>query len=172
MKKVLVLIALLCVACLAQAEEPAAVSADLNLTFHQVGDLLKSNLDANAVLGTPVTAGDVTIIPIIVRGFGFGMGERVRSETEVKSHDKASKEGEKGNKGIGCGAGGMARPIAILILKKDGQVQLHRLQPESWISQAVSTLVPVFQNMINKRFEMRKMQLEEKKDGPESAVKR
>ena len=105
MKKVLVLIALLCVACLAQAEEPAAVSADLGLAFQQVGDLLKTNLDANAVLGTPVTAGDVTIIPIVVRGFGFGMGEKVRSETEVKSHDKASKEGEKGNKGIGCGAG-------------------------------------------------------------------
>lgn len=162
MKKVLVLVAFLLVACLAQAEEPG-VSADLSLTFGQIGELLKTNLDANTVLGTPIPAGDVTLIPIVARGFGFGLGERVRSETEVKAHDKASKEGEKGNKGIGAGAGGMARPIAILVVKKDGHVQLMRLQPEGWISQAISTLVPVLQNAINKQFEMRRLKMEEKK---------
>lgn len=170
LKKVLLLVALFSAAFCVQAQEPASLGSDLNLVFGKVDGMLKANLDANSVLGVPVTAGDVTLVPIIIRGFGFGVGERNRSESEVKTHDKASVEEGKDNKGIGAGAGGFARPIAILVIKKDGSMQVHRLQPESWISQAIHGLVPVFQNMINKRFEAR-AKAQEQKAAQEAAPK-
>ena len=71
-------------------------------------------LGSKTVVGDPITVGDSTIIPLLSIGFGFGgaggagLGE--------------SKKGEGGGEGIagGGGAGGGVKPIAIIIIDKDG----------------------------------------------------
>ncbi len=70
-------------------------------------------LGSKTVVGDPITVGDSTIIPLLSIGFGFGgaggsgLGD--------------SKKGE-GGEGIagGGGAGGGVKPIAIIIIDKDG----------------------------------------------------
>ncbi len=71
-------------------------------------------LGSRTVVGDPITVGDSTIIPLLSIGFGFGgaggagLGE--------------SKKGEGGGEGVagGGGAGGGVKPIAIIIIDKDG----------------------------------------------------
>jgi uncharacterized spore protein YtfJ len=71
-------------------------------------------LGSRTVVGDPITVGDSTIIPLLSIGFGFGgaggsgLGE--------------SKKGEGGGEAIagGGGAGGGVKPIAIIIIDKDG----------------------------------------------------
>jgi len=71
-------------------------------------------LGSRTVVGDPITVGDSTIIPLLSIGFGFGgaggagLGE--------------SKKGEGGGEGVagGGGAGGGIKPIAIIIIDKDG----------------------------------------------------
>jgi uncharacterized spore protein YtfJ len=70
-------------------------------------------LGSKTVVGDPITVGDSTIIPLLSIGFGFGgaggsgLGE--------------SKKGEGGEAiAGGGGAGGGVKPIAIIIIDKDG----------------------------------------------------
>lgn len=71
-------------------------------------------LGSRTVVGDPITVGDSTIIPLLSIGFGFGgaggagLGE--------------NKKGEGGGEGVagGGGAGGGIKPIAIIIIDKDG----------------------------------------------------
>ncbi|MBF0502634.1 MAG: hypothetical protein HQM09_21030, partial [Candidatus Riflebacteria bacterium] len=63
------------------------------------------------------------------------------------------------------GLGGATRPIAIIVVKKDGTLTIHRIQPEGVIAQGVQALVPVLQNLINKRFDMMKFR-ESKSENP------
>lgn len=129
--------------------------------LNNLGTILSQNLNANTVLGTPVTAGDVTLIPVIIKGFGMGLGEGLRSQGATQSREKQNEESSLDRKGTGGGLGGFTRPIAIIVVKKDGGVQILKLQTESWIAQGVQALVPVFQNMINKRFEIQRKRQED-----------
>ena len=139
----------------AYAQDTASFGSDLSMMFGNLGGILKTNLDSNSILGTPVQVGEVTLVPIIMKGFGMGLGEGANLQGESHSADKGSAESEKNRKGIGGGLGGFARPVAIIVVKKDGSLQIHRILPESWIAQGIQALVPVFQNMINKRFEVK-----------------
>lgn len=136
-------------------------SPTLPLMLGSLGSILKQNLHANTVLGTPIPAGEVTLIPVIAKGFGMGLGEGLRSQGESQSREKMSEESSLDRKGTGGGLGGFARPIAIIVVKKDGNIQIHKLQNESWLAQGIQALIPVFQNMINRRFEIQLKRHEE-----------
>ena len=68
-------------------------------------------LSTKSVVGDPVTIEGSTIIPLISIGFGFGAGG-------------GSGKGEKAAKGEGTGGGtgggGGIKPIAIIVINKDG----------------------------------------------------
>lgn len=68
-------------------------------------------LSTKSVIGEPITIEGNTIIPLINIGFGFGAGG-------------GSCKGEKTSKGEGtgggAGGGGGIKPIAIVIISKDG----------------------------------------------------
>ena len=68
-------------------------------------------LGSKTVVGDPITVGDSTIIPLLSIGFGFG------GAGGTGLGDK--KEGTEGIAG-GGGAGGGVKPIAIIIIDKDG----------------------------------------------------
>ena len=69
-------------------------------------------LGSKTVVGDPITVGDSTIIPLLSIGFGFG-----GAGGGTGLGDK--KEGTEGIAG-GGGAGGGVKPIAIIIIDKDG----------------------------------------------------
>jgi uncharacterized spore protein YtfJ len=68
-------------------------------------------LGSKTVVGEPITVGDSTLIPLISVGFGFGLGGGSGlGETKQKGDSTAG----------GGGAGGGVKPIAVIIVDKDG----------------------------------------------------
>jgi len=75
---------------------------------------IREMVDANSVVGEPISAGDVTIIPISKISIGFGGG----------GSDFATKNGTaQENFGGGAGAGVKVTPVAFIIIK-DGSVRM------------------------------------------------
>jgi uncharacterized spore protein YtfJ len=70
-------------------------------------------LGSKTVVGEPIIVGDSTIIPLLSIGFGFGGAGGSGLGGDSK------KEGAEGVAG-GGGAGGGVKPIAIIIIDKDG----------------------------------------------------
>jgi uncharacterized spore protein YtfJ len=84
-------------------------------------------LSSKTVVGEPIIVGDTTLIPLLSVGFGFGAAGGGKSDA------KQPNEGMKGGTG---GAGGM-RPIAIIIIDKDGV----RIEPiKSSVAAAIEKL--------------------------------
>jgi uncharacterized spore protein YtfJ len=68
-------------------------------------------LTTRTVVGEPITIEGNTLIPLVAVGFGFGAGGG-----SGKEQKKVSGEGQ----GAGSGGGGGVRPVAIIIVNKDG----------------------------------------------------
>jgi uncharacterized spore protein YtfJ len=68
-------------------------------------------LSTRTVVGEPVTVDGQTIIPLIAVGFGFGAGGGSGREQKTTSVEGF---------GAGSGAGGGVKPVAIIIVNKDG----------------------------------------------------
>lgn len=68
-------------------------------------------LDTKTVIGEPITVEGNTIIPLVSIGFGFGAGGG-----SGKGQDPVKGEGT----GAGTGGGGGVKPVAIIIINKDG----------------------------------------------------
>lgn len=66
-------------------------------------------LNTKTVVGDPITVGENTLIPLISIGFGFGVGSG-----EGKDASKGS------GTGGGTGGGGGVKPVALIIINKDG----------------------------------------------------
>lgn len=82
--------------------------------FKQAVDEIERMLNTKTVVGEPLTIGDNTIIPLVSVGFGFAAG------------GGTGKEPTKGEgTGGGTGGGGGVKPVAVLIINKDGV----RLEP-------------------------------------------
>lgn len=73
-------------------------------------------LSTKAVVGEPITFEGNTVIPLVSVGFGFGAG----------GGTGRMKTGEAGEgTGAGTGGGGGVKPVAVVIINKDGV----RLEP-------------------------------------------
>jgi len=141
-------------------------SVDLGAPMEKLGEVLTWNLNPTYCLGTPVTVGDLTLIPVTSKAFGFGLGGGNLLQGEARNQDKMSREENKDRAGMGAGGGGCVRTIAIIVIKKDGSFQIHRLN-ESFVAQVIKTIIPVAHDLIEKVFEMKKMKLQ-KTDNPVS----
>ncbi len=73
-------------------------------------------LSTKTVVGEPITVGGNTLIPLICVGFGFGAGGG-----EGKGEGKGKGEGSGGGTGGGAGV----KPVAIVIVSKDGNVRVE-----------------------------------------------
>ena len=84
-----------------------------NLFGKAIGEIERL-LSTNTVVGQPITVDGNTLIPLISVGFGFGVG---------------SGEGNDPKRGAGSGGGpgggGGVKPVALVIINKDGT----RLEP-------------------------------------------
>jgi len=91
-------------------------------------------LNTKTVVGEPITIEGNTLIPLVSVGFGFGAGGGI-------SKMKAGKA-EEGTGG-GTGGGGGVKPIALIIINKDGV----RLEP---LKGAASSVVEKVAEAISK----------------------
>jgi len=94
-------------------------------------NMLKTALDeierlitTKTVVGEPIRIGDNTIVPLLAVGFGFGGGGGAGEDGKAA-----------GAKGTGSGAGGGAgiRPIALVVVDKDGQVRVEPVRASASI---------------------------------------
>jgi uncharacterized spore protein YtfJ len=83
------------------------VESLLKATLAEVERLLSTR----TVVGEPINIEGQTIIPLIAVGFGFGAGGG-----SGKDQKATSLEGL----GAGSGAGGGVKPIAVIVVNKDG----------------------------------------------------
>lgn len=90
--------------------------------MEQPDNLLKTALDeierlltTRTVVGEPIKVGDNTIVPLIGVGFGFGGGGGGGEDP------KSAGRGQ----GSGAAGGGGIRPIAVIIVDKDGKARVE-----------------------------------------------
>jgi uncharacterized spore protein YtfJ len=76
---------------------------DMESLFGKAIDEIERMLNTKTVVGDPITVEGNTLIPLVSVGFGFGVG---------------GAEGTDPKKGAGGGGG--AKPVAIVVVNKDG----------------------------------------------------
>jgi uncharacterized spore protein YtfJ len=88
-----------------------------------VEDLLKTSLseverllNSKTVVGEPIKIDDNTLIPLISLGFGFGAG----GGTGKGELSPGKSEGKGEGTGAGVGGGGGIKPVAMIIINKQG----------------------------------------------------
>jgi uncharacterized spore protein YtfJ len=91
--------------------------------MEEVEKLLKSSmaeiervLNTKTVVGDKIEVGDVTMIPLVSLGFGFGAGGGSGKGEIPTSGAKGEGEGA----GAGTGGGGGIKPVAMIIIDKNG----------------------------------------------------
>lgn len=89
-----------------------------NLVRTSLGEIQKV-LNTKTVVGEPMTVEGTTIIPLISIGFGFGAGGG-----QGKGESKQKGEGIGG----GAGGGGGIRPVALIVVTKDGLVRVETVK--------------------------------------------
>ena len=107
--------------------------------MEQPDNLLKTALDeierlltTKTVVGEPIRIGDVTIVPLMAVGFGFGGGAGTGENPKMA--------GAKGG-GSGAGAGGGIRPIALVIIDKEGNVRVESVRASASIVEKMGDAV-------------------------------
>ena len=99
---------------------------------------VRSMVDANTVVGTPITtANDTTVIPVSKVFFGFASGGI------VYVGKKATVPADKQNFGGGGGSGLTVSPVAFLIISPEGSVEVVNVEtptPQDAVSQVISLI--------------------------------
>ena len=81
-----------------------------NLLKTTLGEIERM-LNTKSVVGAPITIDGNTVIPLVSIGFGFGAGG---------GSGKDPKNLQSEGAGEGSGGGGGVKPVAVLIMSKDG----------------------------------------------------
>jgi uncharacterized spore protein YtfJ len=68
-------------------------------------------LNTRTVVGEPINVEGHTIIPLVAVGFGFGAGGGSGKEQKAVSGEAL---------GAGSGGGGGVKPVAVIVVNKDG----------------------------------------------------
>jgi len=105
---------------------------------------IKTMVDVNTVVGTPVTTPDGTIIiPVSTVSYGFGVGG---SEFEPKNNTPAADS--KVLFGGGYGGGANVKPIAFLVVG-NGNIKLLPVTPETSPVNKIIDMVPDLIDKVN-----------------------
>ena len=114
---------------------------------HPIGDLMTTTMqklreiaDVNTIVGKPILAGEITIIPISKLTVGFASGGSDFTSKNQKPEDDNSFGG-------GSGAGMNLSPVAFLIVK-GGSVRLMPVAPPP--GTAVDRVVEMVPDVIDK----------------------
>ena len=109
---------------------------------HPIGDLMTTTMqklreiaDVNTIVGKPIVAGEITIIPISKLTVGFASGGSDFTSKNQKPEDDNSFGG-------GSGAGMNLSPVAFLIVKGDSVRQMPVAPPPGTAVDRVVEMVP------------------------------
>jgi sporulation protein YtfJ len=107
------------------------ISDLMNTTMEKIRDMM----DANTVVGKPIEAGGVTVIPVCKISIGYGSG----GSDFAQKNQKPDRDNAFGG---GAGMGVNITPISFLVIR-DGNVRMVSVdQPESTAVERVIELVP------------------------------
>lgn len=109
---------------------------------HPIGDLIEATMakirnmmDANTVVGNPIEAGGVTVIPVCKISIGYGSGGSDFAQKNQKPENPNAFGG-------GAGMGVSITPVSFLVIR-DGNVRMVAVdQPASTVADRVIDLVP------------------------------
>ena len=110
---------------------------------------IKEAVDANTVVGQPITAGEVTIIPVSRISLGFGTGGS-------EFGGKAPKNLGENPFGGGGGAGVNIAPVAFLVVNKDHVRLLPVAAPPAGVADKVVDMVPEIVDKVTGLFDKKK----------------
>jgi uncharacterized spore protein YtfJ len=82
---------------------------DVEKLFGTAVSEIERLLNTKTVVGDPITIEDNTLIPLISVGFGFGVGGGEGTDPK-----------KGGGTGGGTGGGGGVKPVALIVVNKDG----------------------------------------------------
>jgi sporulation protein YtfJ len=114
-------------------------------------DELKKSIQCQTVVGDPITAGDVTVIPVSKVSFGFAAGGGEKKKTP--------------NFGAGTGGGATIEPVAFIVISKDGVKLLPLKKTDKWIDKLLD---PENYEKLNEVFE--KITGKNKKEGKSKKI--
>ncbi len=123
---------------------------------HPISDLMATTMakirdmmDANTVIGQPIEAGGVTVIPVCKISIGYGSG----------GSDFAQKNQKPDNPnafGGGAGMGVTITPISFLVIR-DGNVRMLSVdQPTSTVTDRVIDMVPTVVDKVSEMVSKKK----------------
>lgn len=116
---------------------------------------IREMVDVNSVIGDPIIADGVTIIPVSKVSFGMGGG----------GSDFVSKNASAANPfGGGAGAGVSITPIAFLIIKEGNVRMLPVAMPANTTVDRVVEMVPDFVDKFSAFVESKKASAEDAKE--------
>ena len=100
-------------------------------------------LTTRTVVGEPMTIDGVTLIPLISVGFGFGAGGG-----SGKGEAKQKGEGSMG----GTGGGAWVRPIALVVIDKDGvRIEPVRRGLSTMVEKMTETVPKVVEKIVDRK---------------------
>ncbi len=103
---------------------------------------LRSMIDANTIIGTPIQAGDTTLIPVSKLSFGFGCGG---SDFTAKG-GKPTAPVLNGN---GGGGGAKLDPVAFLVIRGDSVKLIPVTAPTNSVDRIVEAIPEVLDKITN-----------------------
>lgn len=124
-------------------------------SLEALGSQLEKFISTKTVFGEPVVAGKVTLVPVQSVSFGFGSGGG-QGKTEKDSGG-----------GSGSGGGAALRPLAIVAVKEDGDVQVFTFEGRGIADKIIERLPDVISKVnfaVPKKVKIKK---KVKKDGAE-----
>ena len=98
---------------------------------------IREMVDVETIIGDPITAEGVTIIPVSKVSFGFASGG---SDLPTQAAEKFAG---------GSGAGVTVKPVAFIVIKADGDVKLLELGSKSSVLDSVVDAIPGVVEKIN-----------------------
>ncbi len=110
------------------------MNANLSNMLESTIAKIRQMVDANSVVGEPITAGDVTIVPISKISIGFGGGG-----SDFVSKNANTKENPFGG---GVGTGVKVTPVAFLVIKEGSVRMLPVAAPANTTADRIVEMVP------------------------------
>lgn len=111
---------------------------DVERLLKTTSEEIEKVLTSKTVVGEPIKIGDTTLIPLISIGFGFGAGGGVGKGGGAKEKGEGA--------GGGGGAGGGVKPVAVIVIDKEG-VRIEQIKGR------LSSMMEGLEKIIEKREE-------------------
>ncbi len=115
-----------------------------------VSGKLAETAQSDLVVGKPIEAGDVTIVPLSAVSLGFGGGGGEGEGEPPHEHGPAKKLKMKSPRGKGMGGGGgggaKVRPVAVAVFSPDG-VRVMPIGDKKGVLEKIFDKIPEFIDM-------------------------